>query len=49
MSQLKKFDKEKHYVRKWIPELETDAYPEPMVDHKMARERALDAYKTGMD
>ena len=49
MSQLKKFDQEKRYVRKWIPELETDAYPEPIVDHKMARARALEAYKTGME
>ena len=49
VSQLKKFDKDKHYVRKWIPELETDAYPEPMVDHKMARERALETYRAGME
>lgn len=49
MSQVKKFDKEKRYVRKWIPELETDAYPEPMVDHKMARTRALETYKIGME
>ncbi len=49
MEQLKKFDKEKQYVKKWIPELETDAYPEPMVDHKMARLRALETYKIGME
>ncbi len=49
VSQLKKFDKDKDYVKKWIPEWETDAYPEPMVDHKMARERALETYRSGMD
>ena len=49
ISQLKKFDKEKGYVKKWVPEFETEAYTEPIVDHKMARERALDVYKTGME
>ncbi len=49
MSQLKKFDKDQRYVRKWIPELESETYPEPIVDHKMARTRALETYKTGME
>ncbi len=48
IEQLKKFDKNWSYVKKWVPEVETEAYPEPMVDHKMARERALDAYKKGL-
>jgi deoxyribodipyrimidine photo-lyase len=42
--QLKKFDKDLSYVRKWIPEYGTDDYPEPMVEHKEARKRALDTY-----
>jgi deoxyribodipyrimidine photo-lyase len=49
MEQLKKFDKEKIYVKKWISELGTGDYPEPMVDHKMARARALETYKRGME
>ncbi|NPD48222.1 deoxyribodipyrimidine photo-lyase [Lentimicrobium sp. S6] len=43
--QLKKFDKNLEYVRKWIPEYDDFSYPEPMVEHKIARERALAAYK----
>lgn len=47
-SQLKKFDKELKYVKKWVPEYGTDEYPEPMVDHKMARERCLATYKEAL-
>ncbi len=47
-SQLKKFDKEMVYIRKWIPEFDTQDYSEPMVDHKLARERALTTYKIGL-
>lgn len=48
IEQLKKFDSEGKYVRKWIEDLEGFGYPEPMVDHKFARERALEAYKSGI-
>ncbi len=47
-SQLEKFDKKLEYVKKWVPELETNKYPPPMVEHKFARERALAAYKEGI-
>lgn len=47
--QLKKFDKEMVYIRKWIPEYGTSDYPEPMIDHKFARERALTTYKIGIE
>jgi deoxyribodipyrimidine photo-lyase len=43
--QIKKFDKNLEYIKKWIPELETPAYPKPIVDHKEARERCLKIYK----
>jgi deoxyribodipyrimidine photo-lyase len=43
--QIKKFDKDLKYIKKWIPELETSYYPEPIVDHKFARERCLRVYK----
>ena len=36
-SQLQKFDKDLIYVRKWVPEYGTSLYPEPIVDHAMAR------------
>ena len=47
-SQLKKFDKNMAYVGKWIPELNSSSYPDPIVDHKEARQRALDTYRAGM-
>ena len=43
--QIKKFDKDLKYIKKWIPELETTFYPAQIVDHKMARERCLKTYK----
>ena len=48
-SQQKKFDKNGEYVRKWIPELVTLKYPPPVVDYAFARDRALAAYKKGLD
>ncbi len=47
-SQTDKFDKDKQYIKKWIPELNTSDYPEPMVEHKMARQRCLDTYKSAL-
>lgn len=47
--QIKKFDKDLKYIKKWIPELETSKYPEPIVDHKEARERCLKVYKKALD
>lgn len=44
-SQVKKFDKDLAYIKKWVPEYGTDQYPAPMIDHKLARERALETYK----
>lgn len=48
-SQTDKFDKNKAYIKKWIPEINTSDYPDPMVDHKEARQRALDTYKSALD
>ncbi len=44
-TQIDKFDKDKEYINEWVPEYGTDEYPEKMVDHKEARERALATYK----
>lgn len=46
--QQKKFDKDFEYVKRWIPELNSFNYPTPMVDHRFARERALNTYKNGI-
>ncbi len=48
-SQLKKFDPKAVFVKKWVPEYGTPAYPAPMVNHKMARERCLEVYKTALN
>lgn len=46
--QAKKFDKDLKYIRKWVPELETLQYPEPIVSHKEAREKCLKVYKAAV-
>lgn len=43
--QATKFDPDGGYVRRWVPELGTDAYPEPIVDLKRSRAAALAAYE----
>lgn len=43
--QIKKFDKDLKYIKKWLPELETLYYPKPIVEHKIAREKCLRTYK----
>jgi deoxyribodipyrimidine photo-lyase len=48
-AQMQKFDRELKYIKKWIPELETKNYPKPIVDHKFARERALETYKKALN
>ncbi len=47
--QLKKFDKDFQYVKQWVSEWNSDQYPEPMIDHKYARERCLRVYKEGLN
>ncbi|RYE24360.1 MAG: deoxyribodipyrimidine photo-lyase, partial [Sphingobacteriales bacterium] len=47
--QTKKFDKDLKYVRKWVPEFDTLNYPQPIVEHKAARERFLETYKKALN
>ena len=42
--QQEKFDPDGAYVKRWVPELGTSAYPKPIVDHAAARQRALAAH-----
>ena len=42
--QVKKFDKDFKYIKKWVPEFQKISY-QPIVDHKQARERCLKVYK----
>lgn len=48
-SQTEKFDKDLRYIKKWIPELGTNSYPKPIVDHKFARTRAIETYKKALE
>lgn len=47
-TQLEKFDKQLNYIKKYVPEYGTSAYPKKMVDHKEARERVLEVYKEAL-
>lgn len=38
--QAKKFDPERIYQKKWVPELDSSSYPQPMVDHRKSVARA---------
>jgi len=42
--QTKKFDPELKYIRKWVPEFEELTYPQPIVEHEVARKRCLQVY-----
>ena len=46
--QLKKFDLQLIYIKKWIPEFGTSNYPQPIIEHSFARKRALERYNTGI-
>ena len=44
-SQLAQVDPKLEYVKRWVPEIGTSKYPAPMVEHKFARERAVEAIR----
>ena len=47
--QIKKFDKQHQYIQKWVPDYQELTYPQPVVEHKFARERCLTTYKTALN
>jgi deoxyribodipyrimidine photo-lyase len=47
--QIKKFDKELNYIKRWVPNFQEFDYPKPIIDHKMARERCLLTYKKALN
>ncbi len=47
-SQIKKFDPDHKYIKKWVPEYNDFNYVKPIVDHKVGRERALKVYKESL-
>lgn len=46
--QTRKFDPDLAYIKTWVPEHDSPAYPRMMVDHAYARERALKTYREGL-
>lgn len=47
--QIKKFDKDHAYIKKWVPDYQKSSYAKQIVDHKMARERCLETYKSALN
>lgn len=45
ITQASKFDPDNVYIQKWIPEIRSGLYPDPIVEHSKARERALSIFK----
>lgn len=46
--QARKFDPQASYIKRWVPEYGTSTYPQPMVDHAFARQRAITRYKSAL-
>jgi len=47
-TQTKKFDPDLTYIKKWIPEYDTNRYPKEMIDHNQAYHRAIKRYKDAL-
>ena len=47
-AQVKKFDPKLKYIKKWLPEINTFEYPQPIVEHSFARNRAIETYKKAL-
>jgi deoxyribodipyrimidine photo-lyase len=48
-TQSKQYDPELIYVKRWVKDLNEFGYPQPIVDHAMARERTLTTYKHALN
>jgi deoxyribodipyrimidine photo-lyase len=44
--QGERFDPEGAYVKRWVSGLGSEDYPQPVIDHRDARQRALAAYQS---
>ena len=47
--QTKRFDPELKYIRNWVKDFDSLDYPQPIVEHSFARNRALEVYKKGIN
>lgn len=45
VTQMKRYDPDLEYIKKWVPEVNTSEYCSPVVNHARARERAIETYK----
>ncbi|CAN5465416.1 deoxyribodipyrimidine photo-lyase [soil metagenome] len=46
--QARKFDPKAEYIHQWVPEVDGPDYPKPIVEHTMARQRAIDTYRKAL-
>jgi deoxyribodipyrimidine photo-lyase len=47
--QAERYDPQKLYIQKWVPEYrDPQRYPKPVVDHDMARKRAIETYRKAL-
>ncbi len=49
ITQVKKFDADLKYINLWVEDLNELTYPQPIIDHKLARERCLETYKKALN
>ncbi|MEO7800472.1 MAG: FAD-binding domain-containing protein, partial [Ginsengibacter sp.] len=47
--QAKRFDKDDVYIKRWVPEYNSDTYPAPIVEHDFARKRCLEVFSTAIN
>lgn len=47
-TQQKKFDPHKDYIKLWVNDYGMPGYPSEIVDHDLARNRAIDTYRNGL-
>jgi len=47
-AQMQKFDPDQLYVKRWASEYSGKKYPNPIIDHKFARTRAIETYKKAL-
>ena len=48
-AQQEKFDRQKEYIQKWVPEYGTSSYQSPIIDHAFARDRVLTRFKQALN
>ncbi|MFN8355680.1 MAG: deoxyribodipyrimidine photo-lyase [Spirosomataceae bacterium] len=46
--QTQKFDPQLAYIKQWVPELNSFDYPQPIVNHEMARKRVVEVYQKAL-